>query len=52
LGAGLERKNIGLVERNRLLLKVREGSGVHKVVRVTTARQTVKVHVYPKGESV
>jgi hypothetical protein len=51
-GAGLERKNIGIVERNRLLPKVREGSGVHEVVRVATSRQTVMVHVYPKGENV
>jgi hypothetical protein len=50
-GAGHERKNIGIVERKRLLPRVREGSGGHEVVRVTTARQTV-VHVYQKGESV
>jgi hypothetical protein len=34
------------------LPRVREGNGGHEVVRVTTARQTVVVHVYPKGESV
>jgi hypothetical protein len=50
--AGLERKNIGIVERKRLLPRVRGGTGVQKVVMVTTARWTVVVHVYQKGESV
>jgi hypothetical protein len=36
--AGLERKNFCIVERKRLLPRVREGSGVQEVVRVTTAR--------------
>jgi hypothetical protein len=40
------------VGRKRLLPRVREGSGVQKVVRVTTATQTVVVQVYQKGESV
>jgi hypothetical protein len=41
------------VESKRLLLGVvREGSGVQKVVRVTTATETVVVQVYQKGESV
>jgi DNA-binding winged helix-turn-helix (wHTH) protein len=52
LGAGVESKNMGIVERNRLLLKVWKGIVVQEIVRVTTARQTVVVHVYPKGESV
>jgi hypothetical protein len=42
---------MAIVERKRLLPKVREGSGGHEVVSVTMARQTV-VHVYQKGESV
>jgi hypothetical protein len=42
----------GIVERNRPLPRVREGSGVQKVVMVTTATQTVVVRVYQKGESV
>jgi hypothetical protein len=48
--AGLERKDNESGEDRGFA----EGEVAHEktLVRVTTARQTVAVHVYPKGESV
>jgi hypothetical protein len=43
---------MGVVERNRLLPRVREGIGGHTVVKVTKARQTAVVHVYQKGKCI